>query len=171
MNDYEKFVPVECRLAVAAFIETARGLMEKEGELTPVAFVGRFDGGGDIVGGLHLMPKDMTPKIIRAVAKKIDADYVLFVTEVWLKPMDFKTRAEADAFYQRMSSEGGQVRDMPGRIDAVMFQLETYSGQFMANVPREGNEGAYTFGEPKFDLSRESMGRFVGMLPPRGAKQ
>ena len=165
MTEYEKLVPLEVREFVFVFIEQARAALKKDGYLTPVAVVGQFGGATEIIGGLGNMPKDVSVALIRKRAARINADFTLFVDEIWMKAFTTETETE-DA-----RKEYGEVRNMPGRIDAVMFMVETHIGQFVGNAVREGKEGAYTFGEVKFDFMQAASGRYVGLLPPRGAKQ
>jgi hypothetical protein len=169
MNEYERLVPEETRAIVDKCIEHARHLLEKDGQLAPVAFVGRFGGEMTVLGGLGNIGKDLAAKMMRKTARELDADFLLHVDEVWLYESKDKTREEVEAL--RAESPGRQVRYMPGRIDAVMFNLETHLGTFLANVPRETVDEAakrYTFGTVEFAFMREGEGRFVGLLTPRG---
>lgn len=171
MTDYEKFVPIEIRMLVDAFAQQARINLEKDGYLEPVAFVGRLDGEVRICAGLSRLTKDDGARFVRSMAKKHDADFALFIDEAWLRQFHAGSIGEA----RRIRDEvGGEVRDMPGRIDVVMFNLQTYAGVFAAHaerIPLERAPGKYTFGMIEFDRPELAEGRFVSLLPPRGAKQ
>ena len=162
MNEYEKLVPSETRAFVVRCVEHAREMMQCNGALSPVAFVGKFGGGGILIDNLAALPKDIAVKVITAAAKKADADFILHIDECWMLSSD--TKASVDA----LQDEYKQVRDMPGRIDGVMFNFETYAGQFSALPKREPFGETFTFGEPKFELVKRVEGRFMGLLPTRG---
>ncbi|CAJ8172104.1 Uncharacterised protein [Burkholderia pseudomallei] len=170
-DDYEKFVPFEIRLLVHDIVAQARNNLERDGYLTPVAFVGRFDGDVRICGGLNRFSKDDGARLVRSVAKKHDADFVLWLDEAWLKEFQADSMSEA----RRIRDEvGGEVRDIPGRLDVVMFNLQTHAGVFAAHaerIPMERAPGKYTFGIVEFDRPKLAEGRFLTLLPPREGKQ
>lgn len=171
MSDYEKFVPFEIRLFVHDIVAQARNNLERDGFLAPVAFVGRFDGWIRICAGLNRLSKDEGARLVRLAAKKHDADFVLFIDEAWLKEFQANSLSEA----RRIRDEvGGEVRDIAGRLDVVMFNLQTHAGVFVAHaerIPMERAPGKYTFGLVEFETAPYSEGRFVSMLPPRETKQ
>lgn len=164
MNDYEKYVPIELQLLVDMLIRQARANLEKDGFLTPVAFVGRLDGTIWVCGGLNRLTKDEGANAIRRLAKKHDADFVLWIDEAWLK--EFKAASMDEA--RRIRDEvGGEVRDIPGRIDVVLFVLHTRACVFAAHAVRKTLEGrpGYTFGAVEFDKPTAAEGRFMSLLP------
>ncbi|VBJ26797.1 Uncharacterised protein [Burkholderia pseudomallei] len=171
MSDYEKFVPFEIRLLVHDLVAQARDNLERDGFLAPVAFVGRFDGWIRICAGLNRLSKDEGARLVRLAAKKHDADFVLFIDEAWLKEFQANSLSEA----RRIRDEvGGEVRDIAGRLDVVMFNLQTHAGVFAAHaerIPLERAPGKYTFGMVEFDRPKLAEGRFVSMLPAREGKQ
>jgi hypothetical protein len=163
---YERLVPEETRAFVAHCVNQARENIERDGFLEPVALIGRFAEEPSVIaiGRLGVMPKDIAARLIRQTAHKADADFVLHIDEVWTA--NLKTRDERKQY--------GQVRDIPGRIDAVMFALHTHIGTFVALTERVTVDAAkkrYTFGAVDLDMMKEGEGRFVGLLPPRGKKQ
>ena len=162
MNEYEKLVPVELRGYIDGIVELARNNIERDGVLAPVAFVGTIGGNITVIGGLAYIEKDDAAKMIRKAAKQTKADFVLHVDEGWLKHATSK--AEVDA----LKENHGQVRDMPGRVDVVMFSLETRMGQFFDAPVRQPHGETYTFGELKMQLMPDAEGRFMGLLPPLG---
>lgn len=169
MNEYEKLVPEETRAIVSKCIEHARYLLEKDGELSPVAFIGRFGGEMTVLAGLANIGKDNAAKEMREMARKVDADYLLHIDECWMLETKVSDRAEAETL--RADTRGKAVRDMPGRVDGVMFNLETHAAIFAALVPRVTVDEAakrYTFGAVEFQVMREGEGRFIGMLHSRG---
>jgi hypothetical protein len=169
MSDYEKLVPEPIRLLVDSVITTARAHLERDGYLAPVAFVGSHSKGRRITacGGLANVPKDESATAIRALAKREDADFVLWVDEAWMKSIQAKSVDEA----KKIRAETENVRDMPGRLDVVMFNLQTHVGTFAAHVLREGTPGKYTFGAVKFEMWTYGEGRLMNLLPQRDTKQ
>ncbi|CAJ3070768.1 Uncharacterised protein [Burkholderia pseudomallei] len=170
-DDYEKFVPFEIRLLVHDLVAQARNNLERDGYLAPVAFVGRFDGDVRVCAGLNRLSKDEGARFVRNMAKKHDADFVLWLDEAWLKEF----QADSISAVRRIRDEvGGEIRDIPGRLDVVMFNLQTHAGVFAAHaerIPMERAPGKYTFGIVEFDRPKLAEGRFVSLLPPREGKQ
>jgi hypothetical protein len=162
MNEYEKLVPSETRAFVDKCVGHARELMQRDGRLTPIAFAGNFDGGGIVIDRLAVLPKDAAAAVITHAAKQCNADFILHIDECWLYNTDSQAEAEA------MQTQHKQVKDMPGRVDAVMFNLETHAGQFSALPKREPFGETFTFGEAEFRMAPRAEGRFISLLPPRG---
>jgi hypothetical protein len=170
MNEYEKFVPAEIRGMVEVMIEQARFNIEQDGVLEPVALVGTLDSCG-LVAGLSRISKDSAARVVRSLAKDKNADFVLWIDEAWLKSIDAPTMAEAKRIREAL---GDEVKDMPGRIDVVLFSLQTHSGDYLARALREpldGKPGKYTFGAVNFRKPNQTEGRFLSLLPPRGPMQ
>lgn len=170
MSDYERLVPPDIRRMVALIVDQARSNLERFGQLVPVAFLGRLDGELGMCSGLHLLSVDEAASAVRGEAEKMDPDFVLFINEVWLKSFEGMPLSEA----QRLRAMGGRVRDMPGRVDGVLFMLETHTGVFAAQVVREtlqGEPDRYTFGEVRFEKPQHAEGRLSGLLPPRETMQ
>lgn len=167
-SKYELYVPREMREFVATCVEKARDFLEHDGMLTPVAFVGSLGGRCTVIGGLANMPKPVAAKLIANACKRYDAEFMLHVDEGW--HANVNTKDEADALREKY----GSVENMPGRIDVIMFQLETQVGVFMAMPRREEQlkrgKVIYTFGEPKFDMMQLGQGTFIGLLPRRNVQ-
>lgn len=165
MNDYEKYVPIELRRLVDALAAQARANLERDGYIAPVAFVGRLDGRVEVCAGLNRVTKDEAAHAVRRIAKKHDADFVLWIDEAWWKEFTASSLSEA----RRIRDEvGGEVRNMPGRIDVVMFTLHTRVCVFVAHPVRETLAGIpekYTFGAVEFDKPTAAEGRFMSLLP------
>jgi hypothetical protein len=168
MSDYEKFVPIEIRETVDGIAQQARINLERDGCLVPVAFVGRLGGDFTVCGNLARIPKEAAAQAVRALAKKQDADFVLWLDEAWLKAFTGSSKDEAR---RKREQYGGEVRDIPGRVDVVMFVLHTHAGVFVAQPLREEVEGKYTFGAVTFEAPMTAEGRVMSLLPPRETKQ
>jgi hypothetical protein len=161
MNQYETLVPVELRNYVEAMATVARENLERDGHLTPVAFVGTLDGHGTMLGGLSTLNKDRAAREIARFAKQLDADFILHIDEAWIAT----TTSEADV--EKLRAQYGEVQHIPGRIDAVMFQLETRIGFFLGYPTREPKGETFTFGPIKMEFMKGGHGRFVGLLPQK----
>lgn len=168
MSDYERLVPEPIRQLVDSVITTARAHLERDGYLAPVAFVGS-DSKRSITacGGLANVSKDESARAIRELAKRNDADFVLWVDEAWMKSINATSVDEA----KKIRAETENVRDMPGRLDVVMFNLQTHVGTFAAHALREGVPGKYTFGAVKFEMWTYGEGRLTNLLPQRDTRQ
>lgn len=115
MNQYEKLVPEELRFMIETMAGTARGHIERDGKLSPMAFIGKFDGQAVLLGGLGNIGKDKAAAAMRKTAKEIDADFVLHIDEAWTT----STRDPKEV--ERLREQYKEVRLMPGRVDVVMF--------------------------------------------------
>lgn len=162
MNEYEKLVPSEARSFVAMCVEHARELLQRDGMLTPIAFVGKFDGDITAVASLAAFPKNVAAKVITLAAKHADADFILHIDEGWGLHVD--SEKEVDA----LRAKYGEVKNMPGRVDMVTFMFQTYAGQFTAMPLREPFGKTFTFGAVSFRLAQQGEGTFLGLLPTRG---
>jgi hypothetical protein len=170
-SKYEQFVSREMREFVTLCVEHSREMLEADGRLTPVAFVGTIGGECSLVTGLAAMPKKVAAKVITATARKLDADFVLHIDEGWLKQFE----GTADDFERLRAENNGEVRTMPGRIDVVLFNLDTRVGFFFAGPERtiigeRDGEPVYSFGDAEFNLMENGSGTFVGLLPKRAAQ-
>lgn len=172
MSKYESLVPELVRAFVETIVEQARDNMEKHGGLSPIAFCSKYDCEQiNVVKDLATVDKDKGAAMIRYVAKKTDADFVLYVDECWLFTAQAETMKDARAIRDQY---GGQVKDIPGRVDAVMFMLDTREGLFSANEIRQDASKfglKYTFGNVDFEMMDASEGRFTSFLSPQGPKQ
>jgi hypothetical protein len=161
-DDYERLVPAELRELVSSIVEVARGMLEKDGALQAVAFVGRLEPRNvGILGVGPLRNGSAAVTLIRAMADERNADFVLFVSEAWTfegpKEEAEKLRAQYD-----------EVQHIPGRIHAVMFALHTHVGFFVGDAERETVDEAakrYTFGEIVFRMAQLGEGCMASMLP------
>lgn len=168
MSKYEQLVPAETRDFIDGLVEKVRENLERDGYIETVAFAGHFDGRLTIIPNIARLPKDVSSKLIRKIAGKVEADYALFVDEAWTLEATSKTEVDL------LREQYGEVRNMPNRIDVVMFSLQTHAAQFLGMPKRITIDEAkkrYTFGAVEFEMMDGAEGRFVGLLPPKGSKQ
>lgn len=120
----------------------------------------------DAVGRRGAVPappfdKDTAAEIVRMALKALDADRCCFIDEAWCVHMP----ADADPY-------AVAPREHPDRQEIVMFAAEDHEQVITAkrSIIRDGKKA--TLGPLVFDpRSKESSGRFVGMLAPRGGRQ
>ena len=145
-------------------VASARATMENKGMLPTMAILGKFEGEGfDFmpVAGLTELPSRVAHKLICMLAEQEHADFVMSVAEVWSQPV------HSDAEVKKLLSEHKRVVDMPDCRSSVYFALDTYEGSWSAIVPREGEEGHYTFGAVELRSMQSANAMFIGVLPRR----
>ena len=160
-------MPEPIKRRVAAYINSARLLMEEQGELKPMAFIG-VDGGE----GLAMFPwgnvpnTNMAATMIRAVAKEGNATWVIVIMEAYV----MRKLPDHNAVKVKLN-QYGSVKDMPDREEALCVLVETTEQTWTGMAIQEKLEGnRATFGEVMFNATEQSEGRMVGLLPNRGTE-
>ncbi len=145
---------------IKELISAANQNLEIDGELLPMFFVHGKDGqtyclGLQIIDG----QKEQIASKMRHFAMEKDADWVMFMTECYMKKYDKK---------DDMSKEDGKpVRDREGRTEGVMFSLETLSdGCFTAMTSIKEWAGHKVMEPVKFEQSSYG-GIFSNLLPDK----
>jgi hypothetical protein len=155
-------LPAITQKFVAYIIDGCREQLQKRGQFTAMAFGWNQSSDNPKFCAIPMEgPQDLNKAAwaaaVREVFAKHNVDTTLLASEVWMKTVRGEPKPE------------GQVRDMPGRIDAVMFSLETASGAFWSTVPREDlpdAEGRYTFGPVVMEyVTAQLTGNMVGLRP------
>lgn len=155
-------LPEEYRDFVEGLVDAARATLETHGVFLPIVVLGSVERKYLCpVGGLSSLPPTTAMEVVRALAIKEQADFVLLGSEVWIH------HAKSEDEAARLAHAYSSVEDMPEAQSAVYFSLETYCGTWDAITPCLGDEGHYTFGEVEFDLTRASSLPFRDMLPRR----
>jgi hypothetical protein len=110
--------------------------------------------------------KDTAALLIRAYFELHDVVRYVFVDEAWTLMVPTSRYSEMPDIMQRGLS------DHPERVEVVMYQAEDASGAVTAhrNIIRP-KTGKARLGPLHFFRSKQSEGRFVGMLPQRGTVQ
>lgn len=157
----EKFQPL-----VDSFVGTARGLLQDEGHLAAVAFIGR---GTDVISipvEVH-GDKDQAAAHVQKVAATLEADFIFTIIEAWM--LGRPHAKDYDSIMRRY----GSIGESPFGIECVLFQLETYEGIWTAYVEQKPlglSKKKKTFGEVELELFDGTQGRFANLLPkPKGA--
>jgi hypothetical protein len=146
-------------------IETTKQQL-KEGELLPTFFVGSEES-FDIVctpfTGASLtevaLSKDRAAFAVRKMALENHAKFVLFVSEIW-------TLEDEDAHedFAKNRNKYPDVASHPKAVDAVMFQLETFSGTELGTASIGPHR---EMGEIKWLPTDSVQGRLTNFLPKR----
>jgi hypothetical protein len=168
MNDYEKLVPAECKAIFEHAIEQSREHMRKFGRVAMVAFVGSVNDDECSIGivALESLPnKAKAAQALGMVVREKDADFVLFVCEMYLLETKAKNMEEARALEREAERVG--VKNMAGRIDGIMFQLETGIGHFMGTSEVTTTGDVRSFETPKMQLIPNYKGTFANLLPKK----
>jgi hypothetical protein len=121
---------------VKAIVGIAKTNLESDGELVPVVFLG-------CRGSVKIVPLDMfndetKSLMVRTVSmlyKESKPEWALHISECWMKKFE---KDEA-------VPENGRVRDVPGRIEAVLFHLKVKDKCYLATAPIIENAGEKTF--------------------------
>ncbi|MFG7180691.1 hypothetical protein ACGYQ5_14280 [Burkholderia pseudomallei] len=157
-------IPEPYREYAESMIDAARSTFEKHGELTPIAVIGDTNRNFVCpVAGLAAMPPSVAVQVLRSLAAKEHADFVMLGVEIYAA----RANSIEDA-HERMAKYES-VADMPDTIRAVFISLETYFGTWAAIAPREGTEGHYTFGEVNLEHTESNPSPFRDMLPRRAS--
>jgi hypothetical protein len=168
MNDYETLVPAECKAIVEHAIEQSREHMRKFGRVATVAFVGSINDDECSIGiiALESLPnKAKAAQALGMVVREKDADFVLFVSEMYMLEANAKNMEEARAVEREAERVG--VKNMEGRIDGIMFQLETGIGHFMGTSEVKEADGVRSFETPTMELIPNYKGTFANLLPKK----
>lgn len=149
---------------ISSLIDSARNLLERGENLTPIAFVGNITR-GEVVPVLMRTAtesdKGEAAESIRRIAAMIDADFVFSVFEAWSLRPDKIHQMDA------IMSKYGSISASPFAIDCVSLMLETRYGLWSSQEriqPKGYSKLKRTFGKARFRLFKETEGRFAGLL-------
>lgn len=106
--------------------------------------------------------KDLFAEAIKAYAKEYDADFFIFVSEAYILRAEQLGGNEA---MEKLRAQFTSVKDCPGRVECLMFALETPYGNWIATPEIHTKNGKRTFDEPTFVKSDDASGRFTHLLP------
>ena len=141
-------MPDDLKRIAENYIKVARKILEEEGNIKPMAFIGLGD-------DVAVFPWGNSPNTtfaanaIRHVCKKGKATWVIVLMESWLRRLDI---------------------EKPKRLEAVSFIVETRERSWTGTALQEERGGKKTFGEMKFNEAQSSAGTFVGLIPNEGTQ-
>lgn len=145
---------------VKGIISTARENI-KSGSLLPTFFVGKETPNEKpeiaIVGAPFESDeeKDMSAIVVKQIAKQLDANFIIFLSECWILKVENTT--------ENLNLKPSLS---PNREEVITISIETPEGQYvgMAPVIRNGDEVSFTEFDWKHSLEK-SKGRFTNLLP------
>lgn len=162
-------IPTAYWTIIDPLISVARDLVKQGEQLAPVAFVGNLTKRETypvLLNASSAQAKDDSAELIRKLAAIHEADFVFVIMDAWGLPPDKAPR------YEKIIERYGSIGASPYRIDLVTFSLETRYGLWMAQVEVK-NKGVSkrrrTFAAPEFRHFTDVQGRFVNLLPVKGA--
>jgi hypothetical protein len=150
------------QLMVDKLLAHAKLIMEEQGGLAPVAFIGTNDGKIGMI-----MPSSMNDQdekeafaqAIREVSKEHKADFVVIFLESWLRVA--KSQKEHDKFVK----SGKRISEMPDKKEVVFVSVETHDGNFTGHGEIHTDaSGKKTFDTPELENTEKTDGIFTGLL-------
>jgi hypothetical protein len=154
----------ELRAMIEAASVWADDRFAQYGEITPMWHIVTGDG-REMILQPPPVDKDVGARIMRAALRKLDAIRCVFIDEAWTVEVKLDDAAEVE----RIEREGAATH--PRRVEMLMFAGEDQMGQLIGTRPIERPPGGKAYlGPIEIESSPVSHGRFVGMLPPRGAR-
>jgi hypothetical protein len=137
----------------------------EHGVLNPMWHIACADGREMVLASPH-PDKDAAALIVRAVFRQLDAVRCIYVDEAWTVEIKLNNRAEVE----RVMRDGASGH--PRRQEIVMFSGEDQFGALIGvrRIERPADAKPY-LGPLDVEAPPASEGRFVGMLPQRGARQ
>ena len=130
-----------------------------EGGLMPVAFVGSTETkqvGIVAMAFQNVEEKDACSEVIKEIAQKFQADYVVFVSESWTVP------SEHIEEFTNNRDKYPEVASFPKKSEVVMIMVDTKTSNWIGMC--EIYKGR-KLGKPKFMKSHSAEGRFSNFLP------
>lgn len=139
-------------------IETARQNLKQFPELLPTFFVGNQEE-VQIVGtpfSNNERDKDTAAEVVKQMAAKMGADFILFVAESYIL-----TDPEATKEWMDGKSKYKYIKDHPLAKEVVIFQLETSTTQQLgvADILKDRE-----MGDVKWNKGDDAKGRFSNLL-------
>lgn len=157
-------MPELLEIIVDTVFSHALEIVAEKGEMMPVAFLVRIDEGMVIPLGLPFSDereKHAAMMMLRLMAKKKEADCVVFMCEAWGKSVEKQEEAE------RIRDSGGRVRNEPDSYECMMVDVETYHGHWAAMPKLVINGKKRTYAPPQFRFLDGASGTLMNHLPPR----
>jgi hypothetical protein len=154
----------ELRAMIESASHWADDWFAEYGAITPMWHIASADG-REVILQPPNVNKDVGARIMRAALQQLDAVRYVFVDEAWTVEVAVDDAAEIE----RIDRDGAATH--PRRVELLVFAGEDQMGQLIATRPIERPPGGKAFlGPIEIDMPPASYGRFVGMLPPRGAR-
>lgn len=141
-------------------IKLAKENLERDGSLTPIAFI-HTPQNQVLLAPLKFENKELEMAMLRRICIEKEADFILMISEAWMKKFDKKEEADYDT----------PVGQQEGKVEIVIFSLETIGGgTWMGVAEMKEVEGKKTFDTNiKFD-DTNLQGRLTNILPDKAYK-
>jgi len=163
---WETSMPDDLKARVSSYVDNTRLIMEEQGGIRPMSFIGVDDGKQlAMFPWGHVPSTDIAVAAMRAVCKEGDAAWIIVIMEAYIVQGDEAVR------YHAAIKNGLGVRNVPGRHEAICVMVETRERSWTGMAMQERNGDRPTFGEVKFKSAPFTEGRFAGLISPRGEKQ
>lgn len=149
---------------IQKIIDGAKMNVKLNAELLPVFFIVNDSTKTLEIVGAHMeneRAKDMTAKAVGELAKAIEADFIVFVTEAYV--VEGLGAADVDAVYKKY----GSLRNHPDAKERVVFTIETKTRQHtgFADILKNRELGEVKWLEPEL-----VEGRFSNLLGKKPTK-
>lgn len=154
-------IPSALQARVDHTIKSVQDHVRAGKELSVTAVVGDAHTGDCVVipmQGTDARSKDAAVRRVRLTAQLMGATFALIVSEAWM------AKGTKDQPLDRQRYK--QIKDVPGRKDVVMFQLETQDGAWSgtADIPAHKGRAPRYFEAPAFLWADTKEGRMSGLL-------
>jgi hypothetical protein len=147
-------------------LKTARSQLVDDGKITPAVLVCHGENEVEVVPAVFNSPadKDRLAFMVRGLAGALDAHTIVLASEIWTLASHVKPEE-----YKHLLATYKEVRLMPGRIEAVMVNVETRDGEkwhAQAEILRKGRAVQLGPVEYRNLAGMETGGRFAGWFAP-----
>jgi hypothetical protein len=161
---WETSMPDDLKARVSSYVDNTRLIMEEQGGIKPMSFIGVNDGRELAMFPWGNVPNtEMATAAMRAMCKQSDAAWIIVIMEAYVVRGDEAVRAYIK------KAQG--VRNTPGRHEAVCVMVETRERSWTGMAEQHLNGQRPSFGEVKFVSAPWSEGNFTGLISPRGERQ
>lgn len=148
----------------------AERIFNATGKMFPMWHAFLSDGSERVIPPPPVDDKDVASVAIRVMLRMLDAVAVIFIDEAWMRIVKVKADSPEGRAALDDAREHG-VRNHPDRIECVMFYAEDGTGSTTAwrRIVRKVNSRPRLGPLELNEDIHASEGRFVGLLPQRGA--
>jgi hypothetical protein len=153
-------IPEECQRSIDLIASRAREFLSEGKELQAFAFLGKF-GKGFFPFPMEMSNKDIAVKLVTALCKDVEADYIIMISEAWALSGTCPNEE-----LERLAKTRESIAKHPDRMDIVMVTLETQQGTWMCQSQIKSLGGKKRgFDDLQFIKFDRMEGRFASFLP------
>jgi hypothetical protein len=163
---WETTMPDELKARVESYVDNTRLLMEEQGGIKPMSFIGANNGKELAMFPWGNVPNtEIATAAMRAVCKESNAAWIIVIMEAYVARGDDAVRGHAAI------KKGLGIRSVPGREEAVCVMVETRERSWTGIAIQQRDGRRATFGDMKFESLPHNEGRFVGLISTENRKQ